>query len=129
MKKTKTSFLLLLLTLSLTQANAQVKVEADVAKTAGEKILLEANKKNKEAADPVKAEFDSGALEKKFAKDPEFSSDSANQKEVDKTLAANDKKFDSKTESHINELYKCQKLSTTDLIKKCRDQQIKIKSK
>ncbi len=130
MKQTVTFFLLSLLLCHSMMVNAQnVKTSDDTPKTPGESILLKAKKANKKDADPANAEFDPSALEKRFAKDPGFSNESANQKEIDKELSANQAIFDSKTEVHVNELYECQKLSTSELIKKCREEKIKKKSK
>lgn len=93
----------------------------------GGKAVKELLKDPKKA--PENQNFDSGAIKDQYAKEPGFSSDSADQAERDKVVEANEEVFSSLEKAHVQELYKCSRIGNAEAAKECRKEAAMKKAK
>lgn len=73
-----------------------------------------------EKTDATKIEIDTDKMDKKYTKEPEFSSDSADQKDANKVIQKNEEKFTGIIVGHTEELFKCGKLGKIEEVNKCK---------
>lgn len=86
--------------------------------TAGGKAVKELLKDPKKA--PENQKFDPAAIKDQYAKEPGFSSDSADQEEKDKIVEANQEVFSNLEKAHVQELYRCGRIGNAEAAKECR---------
>ena len=95
--------------------------------SAGGKAVKELLKDPKKA--PENQNFDSGAIKDHYAKEPGFSSDSADQAERDKIVEAHQEVFSNLEKAHVQELYKCSRIGNAEAAKECRKEAAMKKAK
>lgn len=95
----------------------------------GTKLMNNAKKADPKNSDPLKQEVNPAALEKQYATDPKFSSDSHDQEKRDKIVAASSEKFLQQSEGHITKIYECQNYGEKEAVEKCRNELLKQKRK
>jgi hypothetical protein len=115
---------LLFITLSTNSKAVTTDKKESGNQTAGEKILKEATNKDKKN-DPSSMELNPEKLEKTYAKDPAFSSESANQKEADKMLVNASEKNQERATNILLALKECQREASRELTTKCRQKVLK----